>query len=48
MSSIAKSWVRIFCEHCKSRQTWVLREHWTLVCSNCGHEKTLRHGVLGR
>lgn len=48
MSSIVKSWVRIFCPRCQSRQTFVLREQWTLVCSSCGHERTLKHGVLAR
>ena len=46
MSAIVKSWVRIFCPGCKERQTFVLREEWTLECSTCGHRRTLRRGVL--
>jgi hypothetical protein len=48
MSAVVKSWVRIFCPKCKERQTYVLQAEWRLVCSNCGHERSLRHGVLGR
>ena len=48
MSAVVKSWVRIFCPKCKERQTYVLQEEWRLVCTACGHERSLRRGVLGR
>ncbi len=48
MSAVVKSWVRIFCPKCKERQTFVLREEWQLVCTCCGHERSLRSGVLTR
>ena len=48
MSAIVRSWVRIFCPKCNRRETYVLREQWTLVCSSCGHEKIMSHGVLTR
>ena len=46
MSAIVRSWVRIYCPNCQERQTYVLRDQWVLVCSSCGHEKTLKTGIL--
>ena len=48
MSAVVKSWVRVFCPNCNDRQTYVLRHQWVLVCSGCGHERALRHGLLSR
>lgn len=48
MSAVVKSWVRIFCQKCNQRQTFVLQDEWVLVCSGCGHERTLKNGLLIR
>lgn len=48
MSAVVKSWVRIFCPSCNQRRTFVLQGEWQLICSNCGHERTLKNGILIR
>ena len=36
------------CQKCNQRQTFVLQDEWVLVCSGCGHERTLKNGLLIR
>jgi hypothetical protein len=48
MSAIVRSWIRIFCPKCGHRATFLLEGEWTVKCTECGHERPLKDGMLVR
>jgi RNase P subunit RPR2 len=47
LASIARRWIRAFCEKCEEPTVFEVRPDWTFVCAECGSERRLaRTGLL--